>query len=166
VTDTSATPQLAPQPPPALERWTEWSPAYDKRSPDPSRNYGVHGVDMRWYVRGPLGAVQFVVHTNWMLEDVRVGSHGWDIDIRKSHHHGDLFCAPLPADLGYHSRTPMHEGQVSMDDCDLIGGVPCFYDGSGLNAAGVFALLVMEGSEAVWERLERYYRSTFEAGTA
>jgi hypothetical protein len=48
----------------------------------------------------------------------------------------------------------------------LLDGSPCFYDGSGLNAAGVFALLVMEGSEAVWERLERYYRSTFEAEAA
>lgn len=50
-----------------LTREISFSPAYDKRHIDPSKDYGIHGVEMRWYVKSSEGAVQFVVYTNWML---------------------------------------------------------------------------------------------------
>jgi hypothetical protein len=50
---------------------TEFTPACDKRDPDPKKNYGVHGVSLRMVLKGPDGAVQFVVFTNWQLPNVR-----------------------------------------------------------------------------------------------
>lgn len=49
----------------------EMPAAWDKRSDTPSEDYGVHGVDLRMVLVGPLGAVQFVVYTNWMLPHVQ-----------------------------------------------------------------------------------------------
>ncbi len=49
-----------------MQREITMTPAYDKRDPDPSKNYGVHGVNIVYVLKGKLGAVQFVLYTNWM----------------------------------------------------------------------------------------------------
>ena len=137
-----------------LEHWIEWHAAYDKRDPDPSKNYGVHGVDMRWYVRGENGVVQFVIYTNWHLPHI--------IEEQMSDHHRGSRCQPMPADIGYHSLAPQYESQTSlMDECPLLNNRPCYYDGSTMHAETVFKLLIEEGGDAVWEYLDEYYVRTF-----
>lgn len=141
-----------------LTREIFFTAAYDKRAPEPSKNYGVHGVEMRWYLKGPEGAIQFVVFTNWHLPHVQQ-----ELDRKSFGEFPHLSCHPQPADLGYHSRVPRYEDQRPMDgECSVIeGGGPCYYDGSGLRADDVYRLLVEKGSEAVWQFLEEEYRSTF-----
>lgn len=56
-----------------LERIVKLLPAWDKRNSDPSKNYGVHGVELRMVLKGPEGAVQFVLYTNWHLPHVTEG---------------------------------------------------------------------------------------------
>lgn len=103
-----------------LERITEWEPAFDKRNPDPKKNYGIHGATMRWVLKGPKGAIQFVVYTNWMLPHVTKeqikrsykramerGEKGFALEM-------ETFWQPMAADWGYHSRVPMYEGQEPM----------------------------------------------------
>lgn len=133
-----------------LRREIKWYPAYDKTNTDQRKNYGIHGVDMRWYVIGDAGAVQWVVYTNWHLPHVQ--------ESLKSRGHR---YEPQPADLGYHSKTPRYEGHEPMrNECELTGGT-CYYGGSGLNAEPVFQLLLEKGGEAVWEYLENYYLEVF-----
>lgn len=144
-----------------LKREIVFTPAFDKRSDDPHKNYGIHGVTMTWYVRGPKGAVQFVVYTSWHLPHVTAEME------RKaaagvSAYQGSLLWKPMAADLGYHSPVPMYEGQTILTgDCEILGG-PCYYDGSSLNADRVFEVLLREGGDKVWEQLEDYYEETFE----
>lgn len=170
-----------------FKREIVFRPAFDKRSDDPAKNYGIHGVELAFYLIGDDGAVQFVVYTNWQLPHI-------------TEEHSKLFddhilCRPMPADLGYHSPKPMYEGQEPIGSkrfywrdptkeerkfrfapvpdseptgtftpCDLLGGKPCYYDGSGLNAEPVFEILLKEGSPGVWKELERYYADTFKKG--
>jgi hypothetical protein len=47
------------------------TPAYDKRAADPNKNYGVHGCEFRFYVKGERGAIQFVVYSHWHLPHVQ-----------------------------------------------------------------------------------------------
>jgi hypothetical protein len=69
---------------------------------------------------------------------------------------------PYPADLGYHSPVPMYEGQDDFtQSCPVLGGKPCYYDGSALNADKIFDVLRAEGHEGVWRELEAYYNRTF-----
>lgn len=136
-----------------LERIIRFLPAYDKRDPDPKKNYGIHGVTMTWYLKGPLGCIQFQVYTNWNLPHVtkELGTK-----------HDGLFLKPLPSDFGYHSPKPMYEDQKLIDrKCEFVEGGKCYYDGSSLYAQTIFALLVKEGGEAVWEKMEEEYNERF-----
>lgn len=132
-----------------LERIIEFKPAYDKRDLDPKKNYGIHGIEMRWYVKGPLGVVQWVVYTNWMLDSV--DKSNWPQSLQE----------PMAADLGYHSPKPMYEDQRLMTPCQFFAE-GCYYDGSSLAADTVLDILKKEGGEAVWKYLENYYLDTFE----
>lgn len=141
-----------------MERETKFLPAYDKRN-DPKGNYGIHGADLRMYLKGELGTVQFVIYTNWHLPHVQN-----ELIHRNLNSEIGIRCAftPQPADIGYHSPKPMWEGQEPMtNSCECLGGVPCYYDGSGLYAEEIYKVLVEKGSEEVWEKLEEYYVDVF-----
>jgi hypothetical protein len=168
---------------------TEFLPAYDRRDSDPKKNYGIHGVTLRMVLKGPEGAVQFVVYTNWQLPHVMEEQNQSGIITRSRI---DALYRPMAADLGYHSPKPMYGGQLPMgaekfdfkhkellkgatgdieiptrvktgtfDPCEVLGGGPCYYDGSTLNAEPVFEVLLREGSKGVWRELRKYYDSVF-----
>jgi len=142
-----------------MEKIVKFYPAYDKRNPDPSKNYGIHGVDLRMILKGEKGAVQFVLYTNWHLpyvqEELNKNAIGKDLYYISS-------LNPLPADLGYHSLTPTYEGQsICTESCEYLDGKPCYYDRSGLNAERIYEVLLNEGSDGVWRELEKYYNELF-----
>jgi hypothetical protein len=147
-----------------FKREVEITPAFDRRDTDPKKNYGIHGCDLRMVLTGPAGAVQFVLFTNWHLPHVMeetvkktVGTTLDEIGIK-------VRFLPMAADLGYHSLVPMYDGEEEPTNksCPYLGGRPCYYDGSGLNAERVYEVLLKEGSEGVWKYLEGYYYDTFE----
>jgi len=140
-----------------MKREVIFGPAWDKRNPNLSENYGIHGVEIRFMLIGDKGAVRFVIYTNWHLPHVQKEFDDKYVDA--------IFYKPLPADVGYHSPKPMYEGQeVMADSCEYLGGKPCYYDGSGLRAQEYFITLVTEGGEAMWRKLEEYYHCLFDEG--
>lgn len=139
-----------------MEKRIEFSPAFDKRNHDPKKNYGIHGVDIRFVLIGERGAVQFVLYTNWYLPHVAD-----DLWTRHPAHLRAFFGPMPPADVGYHSPVPQYEGQEPIgNNCQYLNG-PCYYDGSGLRANDAFKVLVEEGDDGLWKYLEQYYRDTF-----
>lgn len=97
----------------------QFIPAYDKRDPDPKKNFGIHSVELRMVLKGPEGAVQFVLYTQWMLPHVQENLDQKTIkSIAKEPASGQTqlacFYHPLPADLGYHSPKPMYPDQKPM----------------------------------------------------
>lgn len=142
-----------------FEKIIQFDAAYDKRHKDPKKNYGIHGVTLRFVLKGEKGAINFVVYTNWMLphiekeQEAKGASSGVEYRISR----------PMPADLGYHSYVPQYEGQETMtDECPWLDGKPCYYDGSTLYAETVFKVLVEDGGDALWEKLEQEYNERFE----
>jgi len=150
-----------------MERSISFRAAFDKSDPDPKKNYGVHGVEIRFLLKGSKGAVHFLLYTNWMLPHVQE-----DHDTHTIHNilSGDDFYLrkpfflykPMPADLGYHSPVPIHEWQEkpSQEHCEFLDG-PCYYDGSTSAAERVFERLLREGDGGVWAELEDYYKDMF-----
>lgn len=169
-----------------MERITQFEPAFDYRS----QKGGIHGVQLRMVLKGELGAVQFLLFTNWMLPHVQ--------DELRNAPKSSFFKEPMPADLGYHSPKPMYEdhepagssefsfnnpvytgivenekGEIELigmpervpkekiPGCEYLDGKPCYYDGSSLNAEPVYHILLSQGSAGVWTYLEDYYKSTF-----
>jgi hypothetical protein len=178
-----------------FERITEWEPAFDRRSSNPKKNYGIHGVSMRWVLKGSKGAIQFVVYTQWMLphvyqEQIEKFKLVCATEPDKIEMDLKIFWQPMAADLGYHSKVPMYDGQevmgayeykLKVDEtmegferfehvctptgtftpCPYLDGAPCYYDGSGLQAERVLEILIEKGGEAVWQYMEECYHSRF-----
>lgn len=140
-----------------LERVVKFHPAYDRRSPDPQKNYGIHGVELRMVLKGLEGAVVFALYTNWMLPPVTRELDGQSGPVDRPH----VLCRPQPADLGYHSLVQRHDGQKPTDNCEYLGGRPCYYDGSGMRAYDVYRRLLERGDEGVWQALECEYKRLF-----
>ena len=139
-----------------MEKIINFIPAFDKRNPNPSKNYGIHGVDIRFILKGDKGATQFVLYTNMYLPHVQKELQ------TKCQSSQFCFLEPLPADLGYHSPKPIYEGQsICSESCEYLDGKPCYYDGSGLNAKRVYNRLLKEGDRGVWDELEIFYNNIF-----
>lgn len=119
--------------------------------------YGQHCVNIRWYLHGPKGVIQFVIYTGWYKGCIPTPTDWRFMQVDKAG-----IGEPMPADLGYHSLVPRYKGQDPMKPCLLLPQGYCYYDGSSLNAYRVFSIMVHEGDEAVWQELERYYHSTFD----
>ena len=139
-----------------MERLTEIMPAYDNRD----KNCGLHGVDLRFILKGELGAVQFVIYTNWHLKHVQEEF----LAKRDFSDYGQRRFLPMPSDVGFHSPNPMDyhdEINSRMDNCPYLDGKPCYYDGSALHADELYWKMVNEGGDAMWTHLEEYYVDTF-----
>lgn len=117
------------------------TPAFDRKD----KGYGIHCAEMRFYLKGNAGVVQFVLYTGWYLP-----------------HNQREFDRPMPADLGYHSLKPMYNGHYPTEKCPFLNGKTCYYDGSGLNAERIFDVLLYKGSDGVWEELKAYYHELFD----
>mgnify|MGYP001563461607 CR=1 FL=1 len=139
-----------------LQRLVFVEPAYDKRDDDPKKNYGIHGVSIRFVLKGAEGVVQFLIYTNWFLPHNQA-----EMDNTYHYDHPHLLCRPMGADKGYHSPKPMYDGQITMGPCEYLDGKPCYYDGSGLNADALLRLMIREGGEAMWKDLEAFYHDEF-----
>lgn len=140
-----------------FERITRVRLPFDRRHSDPSKNYGIHGLDVYFILKGEKGAAQFAVNFPVFLPHVEREHEGKFPKIRKE---------ILGIDVGYHSPVPTFEGQNAMrGDCDVIGG-KCYYDGSGLRADDwVQELFSVRGEhidKLVWKKLEEEYADRFE----
>ena len=121
--------------------------------------HGKHGLTLGFYVKGPEGAVQFVIYTDWMPQAAKPDA----IWMLPTDAWGGKFL--VPADLGYHSKVPRYEEQTPVaEECEWCDGGPCYYDGSGLNAADAMYTLVNGGGDALWGFLEGYYKCVFGGG--
>jgi len=135
-----------------MERITSFTPAFDKRNPDPNKDYGIGSVTMRMIVKGKKGAIQFTVLTGWYLPNVQK-----EIDAKPRQ-----FSNSRGADVGYHALEPQYEGQAQISEsCEYLDGKPCYYDGSGLRAEEWFSILISEGSDRIWQMLEEDYIERF-----
>lgn len=114
-------------------------PAWDRRNPDPSKNYGVHGVDITFTVARGGEGIEWRLYTGWMLADI-------------------LDSKPTAAGCCYHLHTPLYEGQDhATDECHITGG-RCYSDGTFITD-DLFHLLRTGGDTAVFEELERRFIS-------
>ncbi len=66
---------------------------------------------------------------------------------------------PSAGGLGFHTATPLYEGQPTQQGCITLG-IDCFYDTSYLEADEGLRLLETEGKAAVWAWLAGHWQST------
>lgn len=95
------------------------------------------GNHVRYLVTGPKGATQLL----FMYSNVT----GW-----------------FGADFGYHSPKPMYSDHESMPNCDVLGEVDCYYDGSGLRAGPYLKYHLDENHTSIFDALEDEYYLLFD----
>lgn len=145
------------------ERITKFNPAWDKRSTDPKKDYGIHGVQCYMVLKGEEGAVHFIFSTGMLLtstmeEYIREGRAKYETFEWGVHY----LNKPMGYDVGYHSYKPCYEGQdVSKGECEWLGKKPCYCDGSALRGGDWFEIFLKEGSDKIWEMLEEEYNDRF-----
>lgn len=131
-----------------FERSVEINPAFDRRDPNPKKDYGIHSVDLKFLLKGERGVVQFVIYTGWYLPQNHPATHPEHF--------------PMAADIGYHSYVPLYEGQKCLNgSCRYLDGKPCYYDGSGLQAEDFLKVMIAEGGETMWKKMEEWYNNHF-----
>lgn len=134
-----------------LQRIVRFEKGFDKRSADPTKNYGVRGMHIRFLLKGEKGAVQFLLYTDWMPKRT-VQEYAMQFP------DSALKYQANPADIGYHAYVPQYEGATLItESCPELNGVPCYYDGSSLQAEYVYWAFVNEGEEAMWALLQERY---------
>lgn len=140
-----------------FERIVRVKPAFDKRYDYPKKNYGVSSVLILFFLKGEMGAIQFVINTNWFVPTAREHLRQFEHIQRTS-----LIMKPQGWDVGYHSPKPMYEGHTSMDqECDLVEGGKCYYEGTTLYAEEWIEDFVAGGTEWLWPRMEEEYHTRF-----
>ena len=138
-----------------MEKLIYFEPGYDKRSSDPSKNYGIGGMKIRFVLKGDKGAVQFLIGTDWYPENTQKEY--------MTRFPNKTEVQPMGWDIGYHSPVPMYDSQeIAQDNCEYLDGKPCYYDGSGLRADELIPAFLERGVDAVWEELEEEYKYRFE----
>lgn len=128
-------------------REIRFHPAYDKTNTDPSKNYGIHCVNMEFILTGKKGVIVLLIFTGWELLQNRPKD-------------GKTLIRPRAASLTYHSKRPFKGSDGPISGCPYLDGKPC-YSNSTFCVEEIFDLFVEKGEEAVWEVLEGRYRSTF-----
>ena len=146
-----------------FERIVKFEPAYDRRNPDSSKDYGIGAMRIRFVLRGPKGAIQFLIGTDWypfaIQPEIDAKKHAWDRANPPIRHR----VRPNGWDVGYHSPKPMYKGQETITKtCPDLADQPCYYDGSGLRAdEWIKDILLPQGSDGVWQALETEYHVLF-----
>ena len=135
-----------------LTREVIFEPAFDKRDPNPSKNYGIRGVTIRFLLRGDGRLVQLVLDSGWYLSHVQ--------EEYKNRRPRFLYpVLPASLELSYHSRVPLNLEDVCAP-CTFLGS-ECFSRGSFLGGGeSIRNILLSEGSDGVWRELEKYYKET------
>lgn len=129
-----------------MKREIKFTPAFDRTDPDPSKNFGIHCMEMDFILTGSDGAIVFIVLTGWNLPHVREKT--------------SLEIKPRGALISYHSRRPIYGESIASDVCSYLGDSPCYSDATYL-VDDVFDLFVAEGEETVWKNLEQRYVDLF-----
>lgn len=141
-----------------FERITKVRLPFDRRNDDPKINYGIGGLEVWFILKGPKGAVQFLVGFSIYLP------HLYPEYAEKFP--GSLEPKIRGWDVGYHAPAPHFEGHPPMEGCDVLGGAPCYYDGSSLRAdewgKELFSTRGQHIEPLIWSRLEAEYRDRFE----
>jgi hypothetical protein len=132
-----------------FEKVTRVQLPFDMRHVDPSKNYGIGGLNVWFILKGHKGAVQYAVkfpvylpHVEYSMDEI----YGFDV--------------------GYHSPEPIYAGQ-SVRECDHLSAGKCYYDGSSYRAREwtkeIFSVQGRYPDDVLWEKLEEFYYEIFES---
>jgi hypothetical protein len=119
-----------------LERKVSFVPGYIHR--ENGKLSSKHGMDIVFLLTGPEGAISFTIFTCWYPD-------------------GE-FTEPTGAEVVWHSRIPLWEGQSHVEQCKYLNDEPCYSDGSSTLAQVWFIDFLHKGEAIIWPKMEQIYK--------
>ncbi len=141
-----------------FDRIVNTRPPFDKRNPDPKKNYGVGSLNIWFILKGKKGAVQIMLGTKLYLTKQM---NEWFSEGKRYPFDSEEECMTC-WDVGFHSKKkPEYMNKSDQRECEIIG--KCYYDGSGLRGRDdkVVENYLEKGDDWIWEYLEKYYKEVF-----
>lgn len=143
-----------------LTREVRFEKGYDYRDV-PNDGRGAHGMDIRFILRGPRGAIACKVSTGWMVNPLvgrfsRSGNNerrrgvGLDLGVWDHYPSGSGIAAHV-------AEPPAGKDWLGPDDCDVLPGGRCYGDVGYLVADEFVLRLVRDGEDAAWDFLAEIY---------
>jgi len=127
-----------------MEQIIQITPAFERGTE------GGRGSAHIWFcLRGPNGAVTFMVLTDWYLPETKeiFEKNGWEF----SHSSGGA--------VSTHATWPYEPWQKDTrnESCEWLDGAPCYGDIGFLIGDDFFAALVEGGTDALWDKMQKWY---------
>lgn len=129
-------------------REVKFDAAYDKRSLNPGKNYGVHGVHIYFTLRCTTdgGGLTFSISTGWQLPHVAA-------ELAVKH---PKLMEPMAFSVDIHSLHSRYEVEHRHEKCPVTGK-HCYFDGSGILGDEFLQILIEGGDEVLWKKMEQQY---------
>ncbi len=141
-----------------LQHIVKFVPAFDRRDPDPAKNYGIHGVTLFMTLVGDLGAISFCVYTNWHLPHVTKERNSKPYEAINGDAH--WMERPMAANVSYHSLAPVPDRESHK--CEWLGDRLCYGEVLTFSGADHYLdVLIEKGDEGLWGELEEAYNEQF-----
>jgi hypothetical protein len=129
-------------------------PAFDRRAPEPSKNYGVHGVEFVFWCRDrdlPTAYVVFRLSSSWMLPQV----YEWWATLRPPTWDDAQLEGMV---LATHWIVPESMAGPGARECSDNPGMWCD-GGAGYHDGDELARILLEGgTDALWPAMESRFR--------
>ena len=128
-------------------------PPFDKRSKEPSKDYGIGSLIVVFVLKGEKGAVTFELDT---------GAYSPAITEELYVRHFPYPHIPRGRGVSFHSRTKWWKGQkLTTRECKILNR-KCYLDCNWLAGREAFTAYLKGGDEAVWKLLELAYYNRLE----
>jgi len=132
-------------------RRVEFTPAWDRRDPDPSKDYGVSGVSIHFSLVGENGAISWEIMTSWVLPSTE---EMWK---SKGLGHFGLF-KPTAGGVGFHYPPEREDlDYLEIGPCNLLGECRC--DVGFLYGNTMMQRLIEGGEDTLWAEMIQAYES-------
>lgn len=140
------------------------------------KSHGIGQARYRWVIRGEGLGVQFVFSKGGPEEYLPETAERLALDGRFNPNNLGHWIPGIELtmawDISWHSWFDPYEpfeidgeivsGSYSSNDCHVLPGMTCYYDGSSLNAEAYLHAFNNFGEDKVWEMLEQYFTETLE----
>ena len=132
---------------------------FDGRHKDPNKNYGIHGFDIWFILKGPKGAIEFSISLGLFLPHVEK-----ELKLKYSDSIGGISGKYI----SYHSPVKQFKGQKLKSKCPYINGNKRCYSDSWYCDADewvkeIFSKPGMDHEDKIWEKLKKRYEDLFES---
>jgi len=141
-----------------FERILRMLPPFDNRDL-PEGNFGIGGLEILFLLKRNNRAIFFRISTAIHLPRVWEDLKG---RVAESLRHGIDVIIPEAkgTTLGYYSPVQRYAGQPVVEECSYTEG-PCYFDGSSIRAQGWYDAWLEHGTDRIWEKLEKEWKSVF-----